>query len=135
MRAEPDSGASFEKIRRRADFVAAAKGARWNDPAFGLQMRQRAGADGTRPRFGLTVTKKTAARAVERNRMRRRLREALRLGAALGGSPGHDYVIVARRDVLSVPFPALRDQLAAAIEGLSKRKPRGRGAQPRSRAP
>ncbi len=134
MRAEPGSGASFETIRRRADFVAAAKGARWNASAFGLQMRQRAEADAACPRFGVTVTKKTAPHAVERNRMRRRVREALRLGAALGGSPGHDYVIVARREILSLPFSALRDQLAAAVEGLSKRKPRGRGAQLRSRA-
>lgn len=134
MRAKSGSGA-FDKIRRRADFVAAARGARWNEAGFGLQMRPRPDlVDEGRPRFGITVTKKTAPRAVDRNRMRRRVREALRLGAAFGGKPGHDYVIVVRGELLSMPFPALRDQLAAAIDGLSKRPPRGRDAK-RPRAP
>ena len=115
---------SFGRLLRRAEFTAAAKGARLHREAFGLQARRRPDAPDDAPRYGITVTKKTAPHAVDRNRMRRRLREALRLGAALSGSPGHDYVIVGREPLLRLPFDALRDALAAAVADVTKRAPR-----------
>lgn len=120
---------SFERLRRRPEFVAVAKGARANTDAFGLQTRRRpADCDentaGAPPRFGLTVTKKVAPRAVDRNRMRRRLREALRLGAALSGAAGHDYVIVGRQPLLSIRFDDLRAGLAEGLEAVTRRSAR-----------
>ena len=120
---------SFERLRRRPEFVAVAKGTRANTDTFGLQTRRRASdrdeaAAGSPPRFGITVTKKVAPRAVDRNRMRRRLREALRLGAALSGAPGHDYVIVGRQPVLSIRFDDLRTALAEGLETVTRRSAR-----------
>ena len=55
--------------------------------------------DGGSARVGYTVTKKVG-NAVVRNRIRRRLKEAVRTHAADDMAQGSDYVIVARRDVL-----------------------------------
>ena len=118
---------SFERLRRRAEFVAAGKGARVNRDAFGLQTKRRAEQPDSPPRFGLTVTKKVAPHAVDRNRIRRRLREALRLGAALSGVAGHDYVIVGRQPLLTMPFGDLRLALAEGLEAVTRRS-----AKPRS---
>jgi ribonuclease P protein component len=49
---------------------------------------------GTEPRLGLAVSRKVGG-AVDRNRMKRRLRDAFdRVGPEL--PPGHDYVLVVR---------------------------------------
>ncbi len=118
MRREP-----FERLRRRAEFVAVAKGVRSNNDSVGVQTRRRA-ADSAAPRFGITITKRTAPRSVDRNRMRRRLREALRLGAALSGAEGHDYVIVGRLPVLTIPFDTLRAALDDTIAAATRRSQR-----------
>jgi ribonuclease P protein component len=87
------------------------------------------------PRFGLTVTKKVA-NAVGRNRIRRRLREALRTGgaaagvAALGARAGQDYVIIARREALNAPFADIVSQMAEGFARLHNRNAaRGRRNQ------
>ena len=68
--------ASMERLRQRADFLAAATGIKVPATAFVLQARKR--ADDGPVRFGFTVSKKVG-NAVERNRVRRRLREIVRL--------------------------------------------------------
>lgn len=70
--------------------------------------------DGKPARAGFTVTKKVG-NAVVRNRVRRRLREALRVHAAADMAPGHDYVIVGRDDVLAAPFDQLAGELTRRI--------------------
>jgi ribonuclease P protein component len=123
--AAPQGPLSFDRLLRRQDFLAASRASRWNCDAFGLQMRARADAPLARARFGITITKKIAPSAVERNRMRRRLREALRLGAALAATPAHDYVIVGRRPLLDMPFETLRSSLAGAIGTRPQRRSGG----------
>ncbi len=66
--------------------------------------------DGGTPRAGFTVTKKVG-NAVVRNRVRRRLKEALRVHAAGDMAPGNDYVIVGRQEVLSAPFAQIAAEL------------------------
>lgn len=120
--AENEKSSRPETLRRRGDFVRASHGARVGMPAFTVQMAPRELTDQHAPaRFGLTVTRKVAG-AVGRNRIRRRLREALRLGGALGAKPGRDYVFVARRAALCAPFPEL---LAQMTEGLARLNDRG----------
>ncbi len=53
--------------------------------------------------------------AVERNRIRRRLREAIRTGCGADMAPGFDYVVVARRDLLSLPFETLKGELSRRV--------------------
>ena len=66
------------------------------------------------PRVGFTVTKKVG-NAVVRNRVRRRLKEAVRVHAAGDMQPGNDYVIVGREEVLTTPFGAIASELSRRI--------------------
>jgi len=105
----------MERLRQRADFLAAATGAKVPTAAFVLQTRKR---DESGPvRVGFTVSKKVGT-AVERNRVRRRLKQAVRLTAADRLQAGHDYVLVGRRAGLHVPFDRLIEDLAGALRQL-----------------
>ena len=66
--------------------------------------------------MGFTVTSKVG-NAVVRNRIRRRLKEAIRIHAADDMAPGNDYVIVGRQDILTVPFGQLAAELSRRIRG------------------
>ena len=110
--------AAFAKLKTRKEFVAIARGARRHAKMFVAQALERPDARTTEPspaRFGLTVTKKTVPLSVQRNRIRRRFREALRTGAALCAPAGHDYVLVARENALHAPFDQLKNDIAAAL--------------------
>ena len=100
-------------MRRRADFLAARKGEKRGGRWFSLEVLDRELPDAP-PRLGMTVTKKVG-NAVLRNRIRRRLREAVRTEVARDMRPGHDYVIVARAEVARVPFGQLVDTLRERI--------------------
>ncbi len=105
----------LDVLRRRADFVAASTdGVKIGGPIVGLHMRDRSDA-GETPRVGFTVTKRVGG-AVERNRMKRRLRAAARLALDGSAKPGCDYVLIARRAVLDVGFDRLRRDVAEAAK-------------------
>jgi len=80
-----------------------------------LQGRPR--QDDGPPRVGLSVSKKVGT-AVERNRVRRRLREVVRQSGALQLQRGHDYVLVARRTALAASFAGLIEELERALKRL-----------------
>ena len=106
--------AALDTLRRRADFVAATRDAtKIGGPLIGLQMRRR-GDDAAAPRVGFTVTKRVGG-AVERSRMKRRLRAAAREALAEAARPGCDYVVVARRAVLDAAFPRIVRDLRDAV--------------------
>ena len=105
---------SAGRLKSRPQFLAVRKGEQRKGPLFLLEVLNRDEPD-TAPRVGFTVTKKHG-NAVERNRMRRRLREAVRLSAQFAMKPGHDYVIVARRDLLNAPFERIGRSLRERIE-------------------
>lgn len=114
------------RLRKRSEFLAAAKGPRAPRDAFVLQAIARSEPERVKLiGVGLTVTKKIG-NAVVRNRARRRLREALRL--ALPGStlPGHDYVVVARKGALNRPFAELQHDLLGAFQQIGRRLGRSR---------
>lgn len=69
-------------------------------------------------RFGFTVTKKIG-NAVVRNRIRRRLREALRSVAPAHARAGCDYVLIARQAALSQQFPELCGDLKTAFQRIN----------------
>lgn len=100
------------RLRKREEFLAVRRGEKRRGRLFLLEVLDR--GDGAAPRAGFTVTKKVG-NAVVRNRVRRRLKEAVRVHAARDMAPGHDYVIVGREDVLTVPFTQLADELARRI--------------------
>jgi ribonuclease P protein component len=109
----------MERLKQRADFLAAAKGARVPADPFVLQARER--GDVAAPRFGFTVSKKVGT-AVERNRVRRRLREIVRRNAALIPQTAHDYVLIGRRAALTMPFERINAEFLGAMTRLSRRR-------------
>jgi len=102
----------MERLRQRADFLAAATGVKVPAAAFVLQAKRR--DDEGPARFGFTVSKKVG-NAVERNRVRRRLREIVRLHAAGRIRAGHDYVLVGRRAALALPFERIKQDFDGAV--------------------
>ncbi|HEX2363428.1 MAG TPA: ribonuclease P protein component [Bradyrhizobium sp.] len=107
----------MDRLRQRADFLAVANGARVSSAAFTLQGRRR---DDPGPiRIGFTVTKKNG-NAPERNRIRRRLREAVRRIDAVAIRPHHDYVLVGRRAALTADFNAMIEDLRSALQRLDR---------------
>ncbi|MGH6817305.1 MAG: ribonuclease P protein component [Methylovirgula sp.] len=122
-------GPRLARLTKRAEFVNAAKGRRVHAASFSLQSILRP-ADVAGPRFGVTVTKKLGSSAV-RNRIRRRLKEALRNLPDLSARPGYDYVIVARQAALNQAFPALQEDLARAFAEIHAARPESRVAKPR----
>jgi len=109
------------RLKKRADFVAAAKGRRQHQRNFVLQAVERDSAPGgpQGARVGFTVTKKVG-KAVERNRIRRRLREAVRLADGASFAPGCDYVMAARREALAAAFDELRGELGRALKKIHR---------------
>jgi ribonuclease P protein component len=103
----------MERLKRRTDFREAAQaGARAPAKAFVLQARKR--DDQGAVRVGFTVSRQVG-NAVERNRVRRRLREAVRLTAAGKLCAGHDYVLIGRRAALALAFSDLMRDLDTTL--------------------
>jgi ribonuclease P protein component len=84
----------IEHLRRRPDFLAAAKACTCARGAVSGQARPRDDGE-AKVRVGFTATRRIGG-SVERNRAKRRLREAARLCVPLHGLAGCDYVFIAR---------------------------------------
>lgn len=110
----PGETHEITRLRRRADFQRAARGRRARLEAFSLQANRRGAPDPLGARVGFTVTKKVGG-AVVRNRIRRRLKEALRLSRNLETRPDHDYVVMAQREALGRRFDLLLTDLERAF--------------------
>jgi ribonuclease P protein component len=107
-------------LRRRGDFLAAARGLRAGRPGFTLQGCARGAGEGEpgEIRVGYTCSRKVGG-AVERNRAKRRLREVARKVLAEQGVPGWNYVLVGRPEATATrPFAAMVDDLHKALERL-----------------
>jgi ribonuclease P protein component len=109
--------APLERLRKRADFLAAAKGFACARGAVLAQARDR--RDGTAAiRVGFTATRRIGG-AVVRNRAKRRLREAARQMAPALGRPGCDYVLIARGGIARRPWARLLDDVKSALIRLA----------------
>ena len=120
----------MERLRQRSDFLAAASGAKVATAAFTLQSRER--DDKGAVRVGFTVSKKVG-NAVERNRVRRRLKEIVRLSAAGKLRSGHDYVLIGRRAALELPFERMAQEFLGALARLQARRVEAGGSRGRAR--
>jgi ribonuclease P protein component len=116
---------SVQRLKRRRDFLAAAAGSSVSTPGFIVQERRR-GDDGP-TRVGFTVSRKVGG-AVERNRLRRQLREIVRLSATTTLTAGSDYVLIGRRAGLEIPFVKLTADFTGALKRLGKRRAGNPGA-------
>ncbi len=107
----------IERLKRRPDFLLAAKAPSCARGAVVLQARDRADEQSL-VRVGFTATKKVGG-AVVRNRAKRRMREAARRLVPLLGRPGHDYVLIARGGAPTRPWERLLDDVKSALISLA----------------
>ncbi|UBV43302.1 ribonuclease P protein component [Deinococcus taeanensis] len=111
----------FRKVR--------AHGVAVRNPLFTLRVTEYRPRHGEpwRPRaiIGIVISKKTLRRAVDRNRARRRVREALR--TLPGGLPTCRAILLPNPAVLTAPFPDLQAALQQALSRAPTRGGRGGG--------
>jgi ribonuclease P protein component len=106
----------IERLRKRPDFLACAQAPACARGAVLVQARPR--DNEPLVRAGFTATKRIGG-AVERNRAKRRLREAARLLLPALGSPGFDYVFIARGGAVTRPWDRLLDDMKSALLRLA----------------
>jgi ribonuclease P protein component len=111
-----------DHLRKRADFLRAARGIRRVEGAITLETCPAPEAEALqgRLRVGFTASKKIG-NAVARNRAKRRLRAAASQLLPLLGRGGHDYVLVARGTTVARPFPALLSDITTALKAAHKK--------------
>ena len=127
------------RLRKHADYQRVYKAGR---KQFGknlayFTMRREAGSDAALhsategPRVGLTVPK-ALGKAHDRNRIKRRMREAVRAHLALLSGPV-DVVLHPRRSVLTLEFTALLKEVATVLrsaQASAERPPRVAAPRP-----
>ena len=105
--------AAPQRLRKRAEFLRVASAGR-RAAVHGLVLQAMARGDHAPARLGFTVTKKIG-NAVERNRTRRRLREAARLVLRDRPLAGFDLVLIGREATRGRDFADLMDDLRRAL--------------------
>jgi ribonuclease P protein component len=123
---------SLVSLKRRAEFLRVRGGSRCATPSFVLEAKPRETEDvpaaTKQARFGFTVTKRLG-KAVDRNRIKRRLRAAVRDVQMHHARPGFDYVVVARLAARDTAYAALVGDLAKALERVHEASRERRGTK------
>ncbi|TDQ64251.1 ribonuclease P protein component [Maritalea mobilis] len=103
----------MRQLKKRAQFLKAARGRKIVRRGFVLQAVAHNEDCDMGPGIGYTVTKKVG-NAPQRNRVKRRLR-ALSQEFAEKFDPKFNYVLIGRQEALHEPFNELKKSLARAL--------------------
>ena len=130
------------RLRKHADYQRVYKASRKQfakQMTYFFTLRPLLGPDGTpvrdveasSPRVGLTVGK-VMGKAVDRNRIKRRMREAVRKNLATLSTPV-DVILHPRRSVIDLDFALLEREVGAVFHAIQKAAERQPGVHPSSR--
>jgi len=116
-----DARPLIRKLTKRSEFLACAKAPSCAKGSIVVQALPR-DDDIALVRVGFTATKRIGG-AVQRNRAKRRMREAARQILPLIATPGTDYVIIARTGVITREWTRLLDDVKTALLRLATERP------------
>ena len=111
------------RVRSRTDFLKVQRSGRKVRGRCFILLAARNGLISSR--FGITVSKKIGS-AVERNRVKRKIREIQRL-TRREILPGYDVIVIARRESGGIPFEEMKSEYCrlAHLAGLAKKGSQG----------
>jgi len=130
----------LQTLKKRADFLRARGGRYFAAPGLVLQAGKIPAEPSQpvdisapkqpllAPRFGFTATKKLG-NAVIRNKIKRRLREAVREIAPQMARDGYEYVLIGRKSTLKRPFSSLLRDLTIAFDKVHGKRGHGKREQ------
>lgn len=112
----PKTATKIQTLKKRAEFVRAAQGARHYGKALMVQHNP-----GYETRFGYTAASARVGNAIERNRAKRRLRAVVQKLRENFAAVGGHFVLVATKDTNAAEFDILLKDAEAALSRFSKK--------------
>lgn len=120
MKATKEQIQVLSRLKQQAAFDSLRKTkTRWVSKGFALQAMP---SDKTSPAFCVITSKHAAKLATDRNKMRRRLRAVAYEILTTAAKPDMSYMIVARKDSLTLSMDDLRKDLKWCLKKLSLNK-------------
>lgn len=107
----PAQQAAFDLLRKTKT--------RWVAKGFALQAAPAQKPDEARLDFCVITSKKTCAKATDRNRLRRRLKSVSLEILPVHASRAMDYMIVGRREGLDLPYDDLKRDMLWCLKKLN----------------
>jgi ribonuclease P protein component len=106
----------INRIKKRKEFEAIRiEGKIYQSPLFGLVVKKDEGKD---KKFGMIVSKKISKRAVDRNKIRRRLAEVIRKN--LSNIPeGVSGIVLAKRKLMEVGIEDIEKEFLIIVRQIS----------------
>ena len=108
----------INKIKSRKDFIRIQRNGKKVVSSCLIVQHLKSIDDENPTRFGFTASKKVGG-AVLRNKAKRRMRSLVNELKNIFKPHGHDYVLIARKQVLNQDYNKIKDELKNSIRTLS----------------